>query len=108
MDSKHIDAHSCLGCPMASGSVRGYDVVPSGEALRKVLEEIFTDAFMQRNTNFDNFEAFRYSSAVIINWQSDTLIYAHERLDAFVAESTRFSTWEDMIKTATEERYCAQ
>ena len=88
---------------MASGSVRGFDVVGSSDELRTLLAAAFTDRFMQENTNFDTFEAFRFSSAVVINWEADVLIYARERLDSFVRESTRFSTWDDMVRCAVDQ-----
>lgn len=95
----------CAHCPMSSGSVNGYDVVSSSPELRAILEEIFDDCFMQKHTKFQHFEAFRYSSAVIVNWDSDVLIYARERLNAFVQESTEFSNWDEMIKCAAKEHY---
>ena len=94
---------SCEGCAMASGSVRGFDVVSSSDELRGMLAAAFTDQFMRANTNFDTFEAFRFSSAVVINWEADVLIYARERLDSFVQESTRFSTWDDMVQCAGDQ-----
>jgi len=42
----------------------------------RLLEDIFTDDFMQEYTRFESFEGFRYSSAVMVNWKADTLIYA--------------------------------
>ena len=71
----------------------------------KLLEDIFTDAFMQQHTRFDNFEGFQFSSAVILNWKADTLVYAPLLLDAFVKESTRFGSWDEMVRTATQLRY---
>ena len=51
------------------------------------------------------FEGFRYSSAVMVNWKADTLIYAPPLLDAFVKESTDFATWDEMVRSATGLRY---
>ena len=73
--------------------------------LRKHINAIFTDEFMQANTSFDNFEGFQYSSAVITNWKSDRMVYAKLLMDGFVRESTRFSSWDEMVKTAADERF---
>ena len=96
---------SCEDCPLSSGSVNGYSVLASSDELRGLLEEIFTDEFMQNNTRFENYAAFRYSSAVIINWDAETLIYAPHLLDAFVKESTCFSGFDDMVKAAADIRF---
>ena len=52
-----------------------------------------------------SFEGFKYSSAVIVDWNRDTLIYDRYLLDHFVRESTRFAAWEEMVKAAADERY---
>lgn len=110
MSGEVCKSHSCTeqdcsNCQMSSGSVGGVDVVSSGPELRKLLEEVFTDTYMHQNTNFENFKAFCYSSAVIVNWQADTLIYRRDLLDAFVAESTKFSSWNEMVKDAVDKKF---
>lgn len=85
----------------------GYVYVDMDEEFRKLLAAIFTDEFMQENTNFQNFEGFQYSSAVIANWNSDRMVYAQLLMDNFVKESTRFSTWEEMVQEATKQRFGA-
>ena len=69
---------------------QGYVFLDNAPELMKLLEDIFTDAFMQQHTRFDNFEGFQFSSAVILNWKADTLIYAPPLLDASGKESTQF------------------
>ncbi|MCI8992416.1 MAG: hypothetical protein HFG80_06795 [Eubacterium sp.] len=83
----------------------GYVYVEVDDKLRKLLDTIFTDEFMQTHTNFDNFEGFQYSSAVITNWKSDHMVYAQLLMDNFVKESTCFSGWEEMVKCAADERF---
>ena len=85
----------------------GYEYIPDAPALMKLLEDIFTDDFMRENTRFESFEGFQFSSAVILNWKADTLIYAPPLLDAFVKESTQFGDWDEMVRTATQLRYCS-
>ncbi len=83
----------------------GYVSVKMDQELRDLLETIFTDQFMQENTNFENFEAFQYSSAVIANWKAETMVYAQLLMDGFVKESTRFETWEEMVQAAADARF---
>lgn len=85
--------------------MEGYVYVDMDDEFRKLLNTIFSDEFMQKNTNFENFEGFRYSSAVIANWEADRMVYARLLMDNFVKESTKFSTWEEMVKAAAEEKF---
>ncbi|HJA62983.1 MAG TPA: hypothetical protein H9719_02500 [Candidatus Intestinimonas stercoravium] len=84
---------------------QGYVHLDDAPELMKLLEDIFTDEFMQQHTRFDDFDGFRFSSAVILNWKAQTLVYAPLLLDAFVKESTQFSNWDEMVRTATVLRY---
>lgn len=83
----------------------GYVRIEADEKFKKLLKTIFTDEFMQANTNFTNFEGFQYSSAVITNWNSDHMVYARLLMDNFVKESTRFNSWEEMVMAASDERF---
>lgn len=83
----------------------GYVYVDMDEGSRKLLAEIFTDDFMRENTKFSSFEAFRYSSAVIVNWNADKMVYARLLMDDFVRDGTRFSSWEEMVKAAADQRF---
>ncbi len=85
--------------------MEGYVYVDADENFKKLLQDIFTDEFMQENTNFRSFEGFQYSSAVIINWKSDKMIYAKLLMDGFVKESTRFQSWDEMVMAAADQRY---
>ena len=75
---------------------KGFVFLENAPELMRLLEDIFTDDFMQEYTRFESFEGFRYSSA---------LIYAPPLLDAFVKESTDFATWDEMVRSATGLRY---
>jgi len=86
----------------------GYVRVEMDERLRGLLNIIFTDEFMQEYTNFENFEAFQYSSAVITNWKAEHMVYAQLLMDGFVNESTKFSTWDEMVKTAADLKFGVQ
>ena len=84
---------------------RDLQVLPDGQKLVALLADIFTDSFMTENTRFETFEGFRYSSAVILNWEADTLIFSQTLLDSFVRESTDFSSWDEMVRRATDLRF---
>ena len=45
--------------------------IPMSPDDKKLLETIFTDEFMQAETNFEAFRDFQSSSAVFTNWKSD-------------------------------------
>ena len=82
-----------------------FQYVPVSPDLRETLQKIFSDEFMQTNTNFTTFEDFQSSSAVFVNWKSDIMVYDEEVLNNFVKESTRFSTWDEMVQTATDQAF---
>ena len=79
-----------------------FQYVPVSPDLRKTLQTVFSDVFMQENTNFSDFEGFQFSSAVFVNWKSDIMVYDEDVLNNFVKESTRFSSWDEMVQTATD------
>lgn len=85
--------------------MEGYVYIEMDKKTKKLLEVIFTDEFMKKHTNFENFEGFQYSSAVITNWNSEHMVYAQLLMDNFVDESTSFSTWEEMVKVASDEMF---
>lgn len=82
-----------------------YVRIHNDEKLKKLLDEIFTDEFMSQYTNFETFRYFKYSSAVICNWEAETMIYDEELLNLFVKESTNFSTFNEMVEKATDLRF---
>ncbi len=73
--------------------------------LRKYINTIFTDEFMQKYTNFTNFMDFQSSSSVFLNWGSILWVYNEEVFDGFVKESTQFSSWNEMVKAAADETF---
>lgn len=86
----------------------GWERVANTPALRKLFAEIFSDTFMQAHTRFQNFAGFCYSSAVILNWDAEELVYPTLLLDNFVKESTDYFSWNEMVRAATDERFPAE
>lgn len=80
-----------------------YVTVKAGKEFWEMLDLVFTDEFMQKYTNFESFEYFRYSSAVMVNWGSAFMIYQSNVFNNFVRESTRFETWDEMVMKAADE-----
>lgn len=85
-----------------------YVRVPAGEEFWTLLDTIFTDEFMQKYTNFENFEYFRYSSAVMVTWGQAFMVYNEDVFNHFIVESTRFQTWDEMVMRAADERFGAR
>lgn len=83
----------------------GFVYIDDAPQTMRLLNEVFTDDFMAAHTKFQSFEGFRYSSAVIVNWNAQRLVYDSALLDLFVRESTGFSSWDEMVRAATDERY---
>lgn len=89
----------------ATGSDKDLEYIVDAPKLMHLLEDIFTDAFMQAHTNFENFKVFQYSSAVIVNWNAENLVYSKNLLNHFVQESTEYDGWEALVHAAVAERY---
>ncbi|MEY8364234.1 hypothetical protein AALA22_01115 [Anaerovoracaceae bacterium 41-7] len=83
----------------------GYIRVKAGKEFWDILNLIFTDEFMQKHTNFENFEYFRYSSAVMCSWSGEYMIYPETVFNNFVIESTVFKTWDEMVMKAADEKF---
>ena len=85
-----------------------FEYVDYPQELKLLLEQIFSDDFMQGHTRFQTFEAFQYSSAVFVNWKAEQLIYPKVPFDNFVKESTEFDTWDAMVRAAADCRFPPQ
>lgn len=83
----------------------GFTCVEYSPELKQRFTEMFNDDFMQKHTNFRSFDSFRFSSAVIVNWNAEELMYYESLMDSFVKESTVFDTWNDMVCRAADLRY---
>lgn len=87
--------------------MEGYISIKAGKEFWDLLDMIFTDEFMQKHTNFESFEYFRYSSAVMVNWGGAFMVYQETVFDNFVVESTEFESWAQMVTAAADERFSA-
>lgn len=78
------------------------DCPPEFKAL---MSQIFSEDFMREYTRFSSFEGFQYSSSVFVNWKAAEMVYDETVFNNFVRESTRFSTWDEMVHTAADRRF---
>ena len=65
------------------------------------LVELFTDTFMTSNTSFDNCDDFFKS--IGIDTEEQLKAMPEEQMDEFVAKNTSFSSWQEMLATASSE-----
>lgn len=82
--------------------------VQNSEKLRKFFRAIFTDSFMRAHTNFEKFEYFCYSSAVIVNWDADPMVYDETLFDLFAQESTEYDSFGAMIHAASQQHLASK
>lgn len=70
---------------------------------REELQDLFNDCFMQKYTNYQNFEEFQFAGAVFINWSADFVVGDRTAFDCCVKGKTVFGSWEHMYQTALTE-----
>ena len=65
--------------------------------------ELFSDDFMLRHTDFASIDAMFEASPFTLETNDDLAAIPEAELDAFVADNTRLSTWEEMKSAAGRE-----
>lgn len=68
-----------------------------------LLAELFHDEFMLRNTDFSSIDSMLEASGYKIESNDDFANIPNEEWDAFVRESTRFASWDEMKSAAAQE-----
>lgn len=66
------------------------------------FEELFDPSFMKRHTNFNSINEFLDESPFTLETNEDFDNLEESELDKYVAETTKFSSWEEMLNTAGE------
>lgn len=74
-----------------------------GEKEQVSFEEFFSPRFMRRHTEFDSIDAMLDASEWKIESLEDFRAIPDESWDEFVANNTRFETWEQMFGAAEEQ-----
>ncbi|WP_406846050.1 hypothetical protein [Bacillus safensis] len=77
----------------AADDLQGSNEVP--------FEELFTDAFLRKNTNFSSYNEFE-SGEVFSKHENLDQIPENE-LDDYVLNNTKFTSWREMLDTAGAE-----
>lgn len=67
------------------------------------FNEVFDTSFMRKYTRFRTFEKFLQGSRFKIENQRDFEALPEEEMDAWVRKATRFSSWQEMLDTATDK-----
>lgn len=67
------------------------------------MNDLFSREFMLQYSEFSSIQEFFLSSGFTICCQHDFDCIDRTKLDAFVAATTRFASWEEMITEATDE-----
>lgn len=66
------------------------------------FEELFTYSFMKDNTNFTSIDELLKSGNFIVNSQEDFESLPEDELDVHIANTTKFSTWNEMFSSASD------
>ncbi|CEN21186.1 hypothetical protein [Paraclostridium sordellii] len=66
------------------------------------LDELFTYSFMKDNTNFTSIDELLKSGNFIVNSQEDFESLPEDELDVHIANTTKFSTWNEMFSSASD------
>ncbi len=66
------------------------------------FEELFNPSFMKIHTDFNNIDEFFDKSPFSIETNEDFDNLDESELDKYVAETTKFSSWGEMLDTAGE------
>lgn len=68
------------------------------------LSELLNSSFMTRHTSYTTLEELLEEAGVTLASEEDAKgLPTNEKLNAFIAENTRFKDWNDMIGVAAEE-----
>ncbi|MCP1147357.1 hypothetical protein [Bacillus sp. 1735sda2] len=65
------------------------------------LEELLTDTFLRKNTNFSSYNEFE--SGEIFSKHENLDQIPENELDDYVLNNTKFSSWREMLETASTE-----
>lgn len=67
------------------------------------FDDLFTTPFMRKHTNFSTFDEFLNDGNFVVNSEEDFENIPDVDMDNHVRKSTKFSSWEEMLTTASEE-----
>jgi hypothetical protein len=72
------------------------------------FENLFVKSFMLKYTNFSTFDDFLQAGNFIVNSQEDFEAIPDDDMDCHVQSTTKFSSWDEMLGSATEKYVAKQ
>lgn len=100
---------------MSSFKVTGFDKLEKqlkqmekgAEELSKTKQvsfgELFTTSFMRKYTSFSTIDELFATGGFKVDSQEDFEAIPDDKLDKYIASSTKFKNWEDMLSEATSQ-----
>ncbi len=82
--------------------IKGYYQLPGRLPQAVDFEELFDRSFMRRFTHCRSFERFLAGGRFRVRSQAEFEALPEEAMDAYVRRVTRFSSWKEMLDTATD------
>ena len=67
------------------------------------FEDLFTQSFMSKNTQFNSFDDLLKSGNFIVESQKDFEAIPDDEMDNHVVNTTNFANWKEMLDTAASE-----
>ena len=82
--------------------ITGYYQLPGRLPQAVDFSELFDRSFMRRFTHCRSFERFLAGGHFRVRSQAEFEALPEEAMDAYVRRVTRFSSWKEMLDTATD------
>lgn len=67
------------------------------------FSDLFTKSFMNKYTNFSTFDDFLTAGGFDVNSKEDFEAIPDDDMDNHVSDTTKFSSWQEMLNEAAEE-----
>ena len=67
------------------------------------LSALITDDFIHRHTSFSSFDSFLDAGGFHCETLDDFIAVPEDKLDSYIAETTKFSSWQNLLNVATAE-----
>lgn len=74
-----------------------------GEERCVSFEELFTEEFMEENTDFSSIDDLLEAGGFHADTNEEFEAIPEDELDEHIARTTKFETWEDMLSEATQQ-----
>lgn len=82
--------------------IKGYYQLPGRLPQAVDFDALFDRAFLRRFTRYRSFERFLAGGHFRVRSQAEFEALPEEAMDAYVRRATRFSSWKEMLDTATD------